>query len=143
MTERLKNVLLSVNFKNRYDSLFEKHSHRNLFKKADPKEVQKIIEKLGYECVYHKSDKFFKIDNVQPNLSLNLSTDIGIVEFILDTTVDGEGDGGPFDYMCTFVSNDENLRAPRFSSYEELEQILIEGFGIYEDIKKGLLESQS
>jgi len=65
MTERLKNVLLSVNFKNRYDSLFEKHSHRNLFKKADPKEVQKIIEKLGYECVYHKSDKFFKIDNVK------------------------------------------------------------------------------
>lgn len=142
MTERLKNVLLSVNFKNRYDTLFEKHSHRNLFKKADPKEVQGIIEKLGYECVYHKSDKFFKIDDVQPNLSLNLSTDIGIVEFILDTTVDGEGDGGPFDYMCTFVSDDENLKAPRFASYEELEEILVEGFGIYEDIKKGLLRSQ-
>lgn len=143
MTERLKNVLLSVNFKNRYDTLFEKHSHRNLFKKADPKEVQGIIEKLGYECVYHKSDKFFKIDDVQPNLSLNLSTDIGIVEFILDTTVNGEGDGGPFDYMCTFVSDDENLKAPRFASYEELEEILVEGFGIYEDIKKGLLASHA
>ena len=143
MTERLKNVLLSMNFKNRYDTLFEKHSHRNLFKKADPKEVQEIIEKLGYECVYHKTDKFFKIDDVQPNLSLNLSTDIGIVEFILDTTVDGEGDGGPFDYMCTFVSDDENLKAPRFASYEELEEILVEGFGIYEDIKKGLLASQA
>lgn len=140
MTERLKNVLLEINFKNRYDKLFESHSHRNLFKKSNPIDVQRIIEKLGYDCVYFKSDKFFKVDNVQPDLSLNLSTNIGIVEFILDTTVDGEGDGGPFDYMCTLVSEDEDLKAPRFATYEELEEILIEGFGIYEDIKKGLLK---
>ena len=143
MTERLKNILLGINFKTRYDILFEKHSHRNLFKKADPNKVQEIVERLGYDCVYHKSDKFFKIDDIQSNVSLNLSTDIGIVELILDVMVGGDGDGGPFDYMCTFVSNDENLKAPRFASYEELEEILIEGFSIYEDIKKGLLASQS
>ena len=141
MIERLKNVLVEIDFKNRFDALFEKHSHRNLFKKTDPKEVQKIIEKLGYECVYHKSGKFFKIDNVQPNFSLNLSTDIGIVEFILDAIVDGEGTGGPFGYMSTFVEYEERIKKPRFGSYEELEEILIEGFGIYEDIKKGLLSS--
>jgi hypothetical protein len=101
MTDRLRKILVSIDFKNRYDALFNKHSHRNLFKKADPRQVQEIIENFGYVCTYHKSDKFFKIDNVQPSLSLNLSTGIGIVEFILDTTVDGEGDGGPFDYMCT------------------------------------------
>lgn len=143
MTERLKNVLVKIDFKNRFDTLFEKHSHRNLFKKADPKEVQKIIEKLGYECVYHKSGKFFKIDDVQPNLSLNLSTDIGIVEFILDAIVDDEGTGGPFGYMSTFIEHEERIKKPRFGSYEELEEILIEGFGIYEDIKKGILESQA
>jgi hypothetical protein len=143
MTERLKSILLKINFKNRFDSLFEKHSHRNLFKKADPKEVQKIIEKLGYECVYHKSDKFFKIDNVQPNLSLDLSTDIGIVEFILDAIVDGEGTGGPFGHMSTFIEHEDRIKKPRFASYEELEEILVEGLGIYEDIKKELLASQA
>ncbi|MFN7372809.1 MAG: hypothetical protein ACK5SK_11015 [Cyclobacteriaceae bacterium] len=143
MTDRLRKILLSIDFKNRYDALFNKHSHRNLFKKADPRQVQQIIENLGYVCTYHKSDKFFKIDNVQPSLSLNLSTDIGIVEFILDTTVDGEGDGGPFDYMCTLISDDQNLKAPRFATYEELKEILMEGFKLYEDIKKGLLESQA
>lgn len=141
MTERLKNILVEIDFKNRFDILFEKHSHRNLFKKADPQMVQEIIEKLGYGCTYHKSGKFFKVDKAQSNLSLNLSTDIGIVEFILDAIVDGEGTGGPFDYMCTFISDDENLKAPRFSSYEELEEILKEGFSIYEDIKRELIGS--
>jgi hypothetical protein len=102
MTETLKRVLLSIDFKNRYDALFNKHSHRNLFKKADPKEVQRLIEKLGYTCTHHKADKFLKVDDVQPNLSLNLSTGIGIVEFVLDTTVDGEGDGGPLTICVPF-----------------------------------------
>ncbi|MBL0743874.1 hypothetical protein [Chryseolinea lacunae] len=143
MTERLKSVLLRIDFKSRYVALFDKHSHRNFFRKADPEKVQAIIEKLGYVCRYHKNGKFFEIDNVQPNLSLNLSTDIGIVDFIFSTTVDGEGDGGPFRYMCTFVSTDDNFKPPRFANYEELEEILIEGFRMYEDIKKGLLESQA
>ncbi len=143
MTERLKNILVEIDFKNRFDILFENHSHRNLFKKADPKEVQGIIEKLGYECTYHKSGKFFKIDDVQPDLSLNLSIEIGVVEFILDAIVNGEGTGGPFGYMSTFIVHEERIKKPRFGSYEELEEILIEGFGIYEDIKKGLLASQS
>jgi hypothetical protein len=43
--------------------------------------------------------------------------------------------------MCTFLNNDENLKAPRFATYEELEEILIEGFKLYEDIKKGLLDN--
>ncbi|MEQ9303077.1 MAG: hypothetical protein RJQ14_04110 [Marinoscillum sp.] len=138
MTEKLKNILIKIDFKNRFNHLFEKHSHRNLFKKADPKKVQGIIEKLGYKSVYYKSDKFFKVDDVQPNLSLNVSTDIGIVEFILDAVVDGEGEGGPFGYMSSFIEYEEMVKKPRFSSYEELEEILIEGFGIYEDIKKEL-----
>jgi hypothetical protein len=39
------------------------------------------------------------------------------------------------------ISDDQNLKAPRFATYEELNEILMEGFKLYEDIKKGLLES--
>jgi hypothetical protein len=143
MTDRLRKILLSIDFKKRYEVLFNKHSHRNLFRKADPRQVQEIVEKLGYVCTYYKSDNFFKIDNVQSGLSLNLSTDMGVVEFILDATIDGEGDGGPFDYMCTLISDDPNLKAPRFATFEELKDILMEGLKLYEDIKKGLLENQT
>lgn len=143
MNERLKNILIEIDFKDRFDTLFEKHSHRDLFKKADPSEVQRIVEKLGYQCVFHASDKFFKIDGVRPDISLNMSTDLGIVEFILDAIVDGEGTGGSFGYMSTFIEHEDRIKKPRFATYEELEEILIEGFGIYEDIKKGLLASQA
>jgi hypothetical protein len=145
MNASLKSVLIRVNFKSRFDSLFEKHSHRNLLKTASPSEVQRIIEKLGYVCTYHENGKFFKIDKELDQISLNISTDLGIVEFILDTIIDGEGTGGPFGYLATLIdSTDERIRKPRFSNYAELEEILAEGFSIYEDIKKGLLlENQS
>lgn len=73
MTERLKRVLLSIDFKNRFDNLFEKHSHRNL---------------------------------------LNMSTDLGIVEFILDAMIDGEGSGGPFGYMLRYLSRKRKDEQP-------------------------------
>lgn len=143
MNEILKKVLVEIDFKNRFDALFEKHSHRNLFKKANPSEVQKIIEKLGHKCTYYKRDKFFKIDDDKSDISLNLSTNLGIVEFILDAKVDEEGTGGPFGYMSTFIESEERIKKPRFATYEELEEILEEGIKLYDGIKKGLLDSRA
>lgn len=143
MNDKLKNILLKINFKRRFDNLFEKHSHRNLFRKVNPLEVKKIVERLGYKCDYYKAGKFFKIDDVHPNVSLNVSIDLGIVEFILDTIIDGEGVGGPFGYMSTLIEPDQRIKKPCFSSYEELEEILIEGFELYESIKDGLIQNQA
>jgi hypothetical protein len=140
MNEKLKDVLFKINFKKRFDNLFDKHSHKNLFKNANPSEVRKIIEKSGLKCVYHREGKFFKIDNDQNPISLNMSTDIGIVEFVLDAIINGEAVGGPFGYMASQLGPEEKIKKPRFSDYVELEEILVEGFGIYKDIKKGLLE---
>lgn len=67
MTDKLKNVLSDIDFKDRFDAIFQKHSHKNLFKKADPLEVEKIIKNLGYDCKYHESNKFFKVDDIQPH----------------------------------------------------------------------------
>jgi hypothetical protein len=142
MNETLKKALINVDFKERFDNLFEKHSHRNLFKKAEPNIVSQIIEDLGYKNIYKKDGKYFEVDDRTANVSLNLSVDIGIVEFILNAKINGEGCGGPFDYMCTFISSDDKLKVPRFSDYKELKEILEEGFGIYEDIKRELNKNQ-
>ena len=140
MTEKLQSILQKIDFKNRFDALFEQHSHKNLLKKTDLKMVSNIINQLGYESVYHKSGKFFKIDAANPKTSLNVSVDLGIVEFILDTTIDDEGVGGPFGYMREQIESEGRIKKPRFGSYEELNDILIDGFGIYEDIKVQLLK---
>ncbi|MGQ1948757.1 hypothetical protein ACT3CD_16825 [Geofilum sp. OHC36d9] len=143
MNEILKKALINVKLKERFDNLFEKHSHKKLFKKADPIMVSQLITDLGYLNIYKKNGKYFEVDDRTGNVSLNLSVDIGIVEFILNAKINGEGCGGPFDYMCTFISSDEKLKAPRFSDYKELKEILEEGFKLYEDIKNELYKSQS
>lgn len=143
MNATLKNVLVEMNFKGRFDALFDKHAHKNMFKDANPADVQKIIEKLGYTCKYHTKGKFFEIDDAD-QIGLNLSTDIGIVDFILSTIIDGKGEGGPFGYMAILIDpTEQRTKKPRFSSYAELEEILVEGFNIFEDIKKGLQKSRA
>lgn len=142
MNETLKQVLVDTNFKERFDTLFEKHSHRNLFKKAEPSKVSQIIKEIGYQNNYIKNGKYFEVDDRTQNISLNLSTDLGIVEFILNARINNEGCGGPFGYMSTFIEKEDRIKKPRFSDYEELKEILEEGFKIYEDIKGLIIKNQ-
>ncbi|MEN8194701.1 MAG: hypothetical protein ABFS12_17910 [Bacteroidota bacterium] len=143
MNETLKQVLVEVNFKERFDALFDKHSHKNLFKKAEPSKVSQIIEEIGYQNKYVKNGKYFEVDDRTQNVSLNLSTDLGIVEFILNAKIKEEGCGGPFGYMSSLIDKEDRIKKPRFSDYEELKEILEEGFEIYEAIKAQLIENQS
>lgn len=143
MNKTLKQVLVEVNFKERFDALFNKHSHRNLFKKAEPSKVSQIIEEIGYQNKYVKNGKYFEVDDRTLNVNLNLSTDLGIVEFILNAKIKEEGCGGPFGYMSSLIDKEDRIKKPRFSDYEELKVILEEGFEIYEAIKAKLIENQS
>ena len=138
MNPKLRKVLTEIDFKNRFNALYQEHAHRNLFKKTDPLEVEKIINKLGFKCLYFKGDKFFRVDYQDSEVCLNLSVDLGIVDFILDIVIDGEGDGGPFGYLSSKIEREENIKKPRFGTYEELEIILSEGLKIYSDIKNAL-----
>ncbi|MDX2306095.1 MAG: hypothetical protein NW226_25010, partial [Microscillaceae bacterium] len=86
---------------------------------------------------------FFTIEEIEIegkfDISFRLSVKYAIVEFLLAFgTEDGKiSIGGPFDFICELLGRDE-FKRPVFSSYEELEEILQEGFAIYEDIKAEL-----
>ena len=93
--------------------------------------------------MYVKNGKYFEVDDRTQNVSLNLSTDLGIVEFILNARIKEEGCGGPFGYMSSLIAKEDRIKKPRFSNYRELKEILEEGFELYEDIKAQLIKKLS
>ena len=142
MNHALKKILITIDFRNRFEALFARHDHADFFESFDPIHVKPIIEKYGYTCSYNKSHKFFKVLEKEKNrydTSLHISLRYGIVEFILNAEIDNEGCGGPFAYMSECLGSKEKIKDPRFSDYSELEDILKDGVRIYEDIKNELL----
>lgn len=65
----------------------------------------------------------------------------GVVDFILNMDFEGEGMSKSYGYICKLMGEPEMIKAPRFKDYNELEEILEKGFGIYKDIKAELEKS--
>ena len=146
MNIKLKETLIKIGFVERFKQLFQEHNHSNLFKNADIDEVIAMIKENGYLCSYNKKHKFYKVQEKSENVfntSLHISLELGVAEFILNIVIDGQGDGGPFSFMCDLLGSVDRINNPRFSNYKELNDVLSIGFSIYEDIKKELGASLS
>ncbi|MGB0522553.1 MAG: hypothetical protein ACPGJS_06320 [Flammeovirgaceae bacterium] len=143
MNKLLKKVLIEIDFVNRYNALREKHAHNNVFQNPIPKEIQKVIEACGYTSTFYP-DKVsygdFEIhDNTHPNIKVGFSPYAGVIEFTLAFIVKNKNHGGPFAYLSKELKPVEFLPPPRFASYAELKEVLIEGFSIYEEIRDRLV----
>lgn len=135
ISNELHTILRTVNFDQRYRVLFEKHNHKNLFKNADLKEVCKHLQILGYNSSVNKTEKFIRVQTDHASVTVNIALTAGVVEIILNLKQGREIEGGPLGYLYSQLSGEERNLKPRFSSYQELEEILVECFSLVEEIK--------
>lgn len=133
-------VLREMNIVERYLSLAKNHQIpiKELFKKYDNQRVIEIIETLGYNAKYVKSENFFKIsfdDCMEARFQINLILKSGIVDIVFCTWWKDEVlTGVPMSLLVKEVSEDEiETKKPLFRNYDELIEILREVFVLYED----------
>lgn len=144
LDERIRPVLESTGFVQRYKKLSE--DNRGVESKMENysnEEVINIANDLGYEINYNRKENFFKLleNDLGLKTQLNISLKYGLVELILDVVKDGErySVGGPFGMITRLLGEEERVKYPAFSNYNELRSILKEAFSLYSDIRKGLL----
>lgn len=147
LDEGLRSILENMAVINRYKKLSHENGDLgNKMKVYSNDEVIKIASGLGYNLSYNKKENFFKLLEKNDGLEtqLNISLKYGLVELILGIVEDGDRYevGGPFGVITRLLGEEERIKYPAFKDYDQLRNILRESFGIYEDIKKGLLISQ-
>lgn len=141
----LEAVFRKIDFVNRYKSICEKHNDfENSMSGNQSKVYANILQKIDKSVSYISKDKAF-ISTVpvgEFTLELVLTLHNGLVEAHLnyikgdDWLMYNRLDGYAEELDSNF--NRELYNIPKYTSLEELEEILKEIFSIYEDIKKEL-----
>lgn len=145
----VKQVLLDIDFINRYEALSKEYSPEKLRNKTplkylDGELVMDMISEAGYIPGFDPKEKFFKfyekIEDYRFGLHIVLYT--GTVELIWAVKDKEKSIAGmPWGiYSRLMIDPDYRIKMPNFSDYDELEDILKTAFTIYEDFKQVFLE---
>lgn len=143
----IKSILFEIDFLNRYKLLSEKYPFADeSFEKYSNEEVQKILKDLGYQFKFHKRENFFGVEEslCEFQFQFNINLKYGMVEFIWGLTQRGERItlGGPWGIVGDLLlGKDCEIKKPAFRNYEELNDILITAFKVYEDFKQAVVRS--
>lgn len=130
----IKSIKNNSDIEQIYKSLAEKYGEReDTIEKADRKKIKEIVERNGYICHYDSKEKFYKvilIDGVY-KIGYNILLQYGFVKFMLHVFKDGKCiDGGPVGWLFRDEEGRPAYSMPGFSTYEELEEILIPMFEV-------------
>ena len=145
----VKQVLLDIDFINRYEALSKEYSPEKLrnkppLKYLDGELVMDMISEAGYIPGFDPKEKFFKfyekIEDYRFGLHIVLYN--GTVELIWAVKDKEKSIAGmPWGiYSRLMIDPDYRIKMPNFSDYDELEDILKTAFTIYEDFKQVFLE---
>lgn len=137
-----------INFVQRYQKICEKYNDfENRLRDNKPEIYSNIIKKFGYKASYYKGETFYRIEENVENIIFGIQFTLkhGIVEIMLDTKFKNQWcvPDGRIDFMCKEIDENfdrEKYNLPKYKSYEELEEILIGIFSIYEDFKLEFLK---
>ncbi|WP_299527088.1 hypothetical protein [Winogradskyella sp.] len=141
----MRKILEKVDFVNRYQKICEKYNdYENSMSGSDKKKYLEILNSINDEVSYSSKDRTFKYSFKYKNciLDMILTMHNGMVETHLNYLKDDKWlmfnrfDGYAQELNPDFNREIHNI--PKYSSFKELENILREIFGIYEDIKKEL-----
>jgi hypothetical protein len=144
MNPLLKSALLKTNFVQRYRALSNQHTKEHSFEDYEKGNVSEIISALGYSSKFVKNGAFFQITQKIENYTfqLNINLKYGLVELIIAIYLNQEFlDGDPFGYLCSTLDEEQKIPKASFANYDELREILKEGFSMFEDIKKEILSA--
>ncbi len=124
----------NTNIEEIYKKLSQKYGKKeNTLEKTECKQIKEMIERNGYLCNYDSREKFYKVILIdeQYKIGYNILLKYGLVDFILFIFKDGKCiDGGPVDWMFLNEEDRPIYPLPGFSTYEELEEILIPMFEV-------------
>ena len=148
----VKEIFEKINFVNRYQKICEKFNDFDNRMRDSTKQLQKkILDKLDYKYRYISNGSFYQIKEHEKDylFQLHLVLKGGQIEILLfiqkkNKTLEPQGriDFFPEDLGIPF----ERLKSgalPKYSSEEELKEILKEIFSIYEDLKKEFVKNYS
>lgn len=139
----------AINFCSRYEALSRDYQFEERLEYTNDK-VIKVIEELGYNSKFVKSDQFFKIENKEQNVKFyfhiclkysNVELILGAVDIKTDKFLGGSVFGRIYKLVKLAENNaiEDNIKMPKFRNYDDLKDILKKAFAIYEDFKKELL----
>jgi hypothetical protein len=145
-------IYKNIDFVKRFESLSKNFQYEDRLDYAND-EVLNLIIKLGYKAKYIKSENFFKIEEKVNGIKFYLNTCLKYsnAELIIgatDISKDQFITGSVFSRLYKLikfaegVNLEENIKMPKFRTYEDLEAILKESFSIYEDFKAELLKQE-
>jgi hypothetical protein len=135
----------SINLLERFKQISESFQAENLFEDYSNEIIIERFKSLGYDFKYNKKEAFFGLQHEDGKyiFRFNLSLKFGIIETIMwaKNTVSGEEYGGVFSRLMKLIQkfngaqNIVTVLYPRFSSYEEFEEIVKNLMLIFEDFK--------
>jgi hypothetical protein len=137
----LTSILKHINFAERFLSLCPSSNLANRMKTMTPEAVGAILDELGVEWTYNKTENFFKVKETIDGwtVQLNIAFPYGTTEFILfiENKEQKIKAGGPFGRLLKQM-DPKIKKSPAcvFSDLNQLKQILKEGLAIFNDIKK-------
>lgn len=151
LNEKLKNILLDINFEQSYKLISEKNlliDGENSFENYSNNEVLSIFKSLGYLPKFKKRENFFENKERLENYEFifNISLKYGLVELIWALKKDNEllDLGGPWSVIIRLLNDGvrTKIKKPSFKNYKDLESILKDSLSLYEDFKSAVLEMQ-
>jgi hypothetical protein len=141
MKEVIFSILKKNDFINRYQQICANHNNfDSCMSTTDKKSILQIFRTIDPNVKYLSPDRFYELNFVIVNYSIDFCLKLhnGIIEpfFIIGKTFD---DWWRFDFLCEEMDNEYDRKLynlPKYSSYDELRQILLELYHIFDDIKK-------
>ncbi len=150
--ENLRSTLKTIDFISRYKALSEEYSFalNQSFENYSNDNVLNIISSMGYSVKYIKNGNFFKIVELygRYKFQFHLSLKYGVVELIWAVWHEAVilQIGGPWGMTKRLLDGEkeeDKVRLPVFRNYDDLQKILEDAFGIYEDFKKTLMDQKN
>lgn len=150
LNAKVKTALIKMNFVKRYEELSGKFSAERVPRSErliylDGEEVMDMIRELGYQPLFDKKEKFYKIKEEKIgafSFGFHIILDSGRVDLVW---VVRENDtlllGAPWSvYSRRLIDVNYRIKSPVFGTYEDLEEILKVAFEMYEEFKRVLFD---
>ena len=142
------NVYKKIDFVNRYKLICEKHN--DFTNRIEGNKIilyEKTLNKLNVNYKYNKKDRFFQVQSTINECDFKLHLDLrgGLVEVLIYIERGKEyfKPNGRFDFIPEELGMEFNRKIynlPKYTTENELEEILKEIFSIYEDFKTEFLK---
>lgn len=146
LNPKIKKALIEINFIKRYEDISDIFNEKRTSSDSrlvyiDGEEVMDIIHELGYLSKFDSKEKFYKLKEEKIGIytfGFHIILYSGMVDLVWIVKEQNELIlGAPWStYSRRLIEPSYRIKKPIFGTYDDLEEILMRAFQIYEDLKK-------